>query len=93
MGCRRTLQVIITTCKKIYFSAEFWLFLYICQFCYISGPPIQKEMTWTLGAFQKLKPKAQKLSALKFIMEKWEKIEGLLSLDGRAARAFKLKKK
>ena len=36
---------IITTGLNKYFPTDFWLFLYIYQLCYISGPPMQKELS------------------------------------------------
>jgi hypothetical protein len=66
-----------------YFPADFWLFLYIYQFCYISGPPIQEEMY---------------LASKLMILGENKKNYGQISFDGRetklqAARAFKLLKK
>ena len=36
---------IMTTGLNKYFLADFWLFLYTYQLCYISGPTMQKELT------------------------------------------------
>ena len=71
---------IITTGLTKYFPTDFWLFLYIYQLCYISGPPNAKGIissfkTLDLRAFQKSSPKARKKSASKFIKEKLKKME------------------
>ena len=48
---------IMTTGLKKYFLTDSWLFLYTYQLCYISGPPMQKELNlasklWICGPFK-----------------------------------------
>ena len=69
---------------KKYFLADICLFLYTYQLCYISGPPIQKEMVlasklWLWGPF---KNRTQKLENC------WLSLEGRQTKTG-AARSLK----
>jgi hypothetical protein len=64
----------MTTGLKIYFLADFWLFRYTYQLCYISGPSMKKELT--LASNFKSRPKARKTLASKFIKEKLKKLSG-----------------
>jgi hypothetical protein len=45
---------IITTGLNKYFPTDFWLFLYIYQLCYTSGPAVQKELSLASKLFEGL---------------------------------------